>query len=495
MDSLLFSVSFFTVVVTTVIGYFIIQKFFPNNNKEILISDAFKEEDFIAVIKLTEGKEFKIKCSLDVYIYSAQSRYNIGMYEESILWWETALKRLELLEKDKILIELAIGDSYLAMENFKKAEIHYRTAVSFKPNDDKANYKLAFLLYKMQRYDICRKILRSVLKNNPSLVDCKKLYAECLAEMGLYTKAIRHYGLLERLNENVLTFNYAKTLKKLKIWDKAYEVYNALLAFPMDPVLREELMVDLVQTCTAMGRFPECFGLLDHYATLDLSQKTKLELSYLRANILFLRGDQMLALKEYAQLHQEYPAYKDLDDTVQKNKHWLNYTFLFNYFTSNESIFESLIIRLTSLGISFLRRSPLYYIGIDRNTVYVFFRDMRAITDKKLKEIEALILQHCTEIEKLELWSLEGISGTYSATGNGYFLTVRSHDDFLVNVNKAVSSMDYLEGAEPLAFVAGFDDAPKVVPKLAEKIDIMTEEILNDKFEIFEDELLSKALD
>ena len=508
MDTTLFVVSFFTVTMTMSIGYLIINKFFPNKNAELEISKAFKSEDYSTVIELTEDKEHIVKNSFNVYSYAAQARVKLELFKDAIKWWKMLLVKLELSTQDKIFVELELGDCYLAMKDLDRAEVHYRTAGTLVQGHEKATHKLAEVLYCKNMFDMCRKTLRVVLKKNPSLIDSRKLYAECLASMGLYSKAIRHYGLLERKNENTITYNYATTLKSLKIWEKAYDSYNLLLESVQDISLKEIIICDLVQTSIAMKKYHESLGLIDTYLNQVEEVTTKFELRYMRASIFSLRGDQIIALREFEILHRENSMYKDLDNIMVKNKKWLDYPFLSNYYTSNEKLFESLVMRLAPPGLTIFRRSSNYFMGVLDKKVYVFYREIREIDDHFLKKIDNQIFLNVTNIEELEIWSLEKLRERQALRSYDYRIVSKTDDDFLVQVNLAVATIDFVDDGQPMNFVEGMKNVHEVIPIIVEdaeivfkqdfddiKSDPLVENILNKKNTFLDDELLSKALD
>lgn len=508
MDTTLIVFSIFTVTLTMSIGYLIIQKFFPNRNIEIELSEDFKEGDYLTVVELTKGKEFTLNNSFNIYSYAAQSRMKLDLFEEAIQWWEIPLMKLDLTANDKLFVELKLGDCYLAMNDLNKSEIHYRMAGTLVPGHEKANHKLANVFYRKNMFDMCRKTLRLILKKNPSLIDSRKLYAECLASMGHYSRAIRHYGLLEKKNENTITYNYATTLKNLKIWEKAYEAYTLLLKNTQDQYLKETIICDLVKISIAMKKYHESLGLIDSYLNQVQEMATKFELRYMRASIFSLRGDQIIALREYETLYKENPIYKDLANIMTKNKKWLIYPFLSNYYTSNETLFESLVMRLTPPGLTIFRRSSNYFMGILDKKVYVFYREIREIDDHFLKEIDNQVFLNVSKIEEVEFWSLEKLTERQTLRSYDYRIISRTDDDFLVQVNLAVAAIDFVDDGQPMNFVEGIKNVHEVIPIIVEdaevvfkqdsddiKLDPIVENILNKENKFLDDELLSKALD
>ncbi len=461
MDLLNISISFFTVAVSASLGYVFIQKFFPSRNREIEITKAFKVQDYEKVIEMS--KEQKSAGSLNIRSFVAQSLSSKGLHEEAVEWLESSLTKLELSTADKVYIENMIGDEYTNLGDIKKAERHYRTAVSLVPQNELSNYKLALNLYKQEQYEKCRNILKELLKKNPSLVDCRHLYAECLASMQLYPKAMRHYAFLEKIGESSKSGNYALTLKNLKIWDKAYDIYKHILATTKNLNEKEQAVKDLVDVCTSMQRYPESLGLIEEYLPLLSSPKTAFELKYTRANILHMRGDQMSALKEYSDLHKIKSNYKDLQNIMTSGGHWLDYPFLFNYFTSSEDLFERLIARLAPAGIAIVRRSPDYYICTKDSAVYVFYRHINGMHQSVLDKIETSAYYFCPDMDKMEIWSLNGVDSGVS--GKKYRLHLKEKNDFLVQLNIIVSQMEHIAGAEPLNFVNTMENLPEVVIK------------------------------
>ncbi|MGL4676877.1 MAG: tetratricopeptide repeat protein [Brevinema sp.] len=464
MDLMLVALSFFTIVITSLCGYWVIHTFFPNRNRELEVIKAFKESDYNKVVLITKGKEFDSKNSFDVYNFTGQAQSHLGNHTKAIKWWNLALTKLDLSPEDKIFLELKIGDEFCVLKDYKTAEIHYRTAVALSPKKEQPNHKLAQVLYYQDQFEHCRKTLRPLLKTNPSLIDSRKLYAECLASLKLYTKAIRHYGLLERINELSITYHYAQTLKQLKIWDKAYETYYFLLENPNEEIPLESIIIDLVQVCISMKKYHQGLDFINQYLPKITSPKLVFDLKYIRANMFFEKGDQMIALQEFTQMYKENMFYKDLKSIVEQNEHWLTYPFLFNYFTSNEKLFEVLITRLAPIGVTIIRRSSLYYLCVKDDSVYVFYRDIGSIVESTFDKIETAVYQYCPSVEKLELWTLGGVPHT--VTGRKYRLIVRSGDDFLVQTNIIVSQMEHLEGGGALDFVQGFQGISEVIPKM-----------------------------
>ena len=508
MDTTLIVFSVFTVVMTMSIGFLIIQKFFPDRNIEIELSKAFKEGDYSTVVELTEGKEFILNNSFNIYSYAAQSRMKLDLFEDAIQWWEIPLMKLDLTADDKLFVELELGDCYLAINDLNKSETHYRMAGALVPGHEKAYHKLAHVFYRKNMFDSCRKTLRVILKKNPSLIDSRKLYAECLASMGHYSRAIRHYGLLERKNENTITYNYATTLKNLKIWEKAYEAYTLLLKKTQDQNLKEIIICDLVKISIAMKKYNESLGLIDKYLNQVQEVTTKFELRYMRASIFSLRGDQIIALREFETLHKENPMYKDLSNIMTKNKKWLAYPFLSNYYTSNETLFESLIMRLADPGLTIFRRASNYFMGILDKKVYVFYREIREIDDHFLKEIDNQVFLIASKIEEVEFWSLEKLTERQTLRSYDYRIISRTDDEFLVQVNLAVATIEFVDDGQPMNFVEGMKNVHEVIPIIPEdaeivfeqdsdniKSDPLVENILNKKNSFLDDELLSKALD
>lgn len=493
MDLMLIAISFFTIVVTCTVSFFVIQKLFPHHNQEIEITKAFKAENYHKVIEIIEkSRSINAYYSLNVYSFVAQSYSKINLHQESIVWWDQALTKLDLSKEDRIFVELEIGDEYFLLKNLKQSEVHYRTAVSLNSEHEKAIHKLAQNLFFQKKPEKCRKLLRPILKHNPSLIDSRKLYAECLSVLGFHTKAIRHYAFLEDINEYIDSLNYAQTLKNLKMWDKAYSVYQHLLEQNLSQDELEIIMCQLVEVSIAMKKYHESLGLIEKFLLQMQSPSMILELKYLRANIFFLRGDQMLALQEFQQLYKINPFYKDLKSFVEQNEHWLTYPFLFNYFTSNENHFESLITRLAPAGSSIVRRSSQFFLCMKDNVVSAFYRELRPITKNIVDLIETLAFQYCPEIEKLEIWTIDGIDYKYTITGQKYRFIVRERDDFLVQTNIAVSQMDHIDGGAPLNFVGGFQDIPEIIPRLQESVDEKVDIILNNTID---DKLIDKAFD
>lgn len=484
-----FSISSFTVVMTLVLGYLSLQYFWPRYNKNLGIIDASKSGDYDRVISLT-SKNSDEK-SLDIYLHAAHARIKKSLYEDAFSWFEKALLLPNLKVKDQIYLERKIGDLYFQQKNYKLAELRYRTALSLNPKDELISYKLSESLFYAGHYNLCRKNLRSLLKENPSLLDAHKLYAETLAELKKYSNAIRHYGIVKRAGDEVLSLNYGRTLQNLKIWDQAYEVFINL--HKLGKNLDRELIFNLLSSCVALQKYHEALGFIDNFMKTTQDNRLFFELRYQRAEIFFLKGDEFKAIKEYHLLYAECPSYKDLAAIIQRDKCWIDYEFLSSYFTSNESIFEFLVTKMTPSGSRIVRRTREYFLCLHNEYAYIFYRSIRAMSNRLLTDIDILLLQSSYPVKIMYLFSLQGLSERQTLSGKEFELHSFTQDKFLSSVKKALSGRDYYDNSSPDGFVSVFDDLPQVIPIFEPMVQELLKE--SESNPIFQDEILSKALE
>lgn len=440
MDLMMFSAGLLTVMVSMAGGIFCIYKFWPHYNLELDVSRAFDQADYHTVIQLTEGKTNK-SLPIDVYLHAARARTRLLQHHEALEWFESLLRHLDIKNKIRVAVETEIADIYCALKDYTKAEMHYRTALSLAVEDPFANYKLASLLLSTDKPEQARQILRSLLKKNPLLAEARYLYAETLAVLGLYTKAIRHYGILNRAGEPILSFNYGRTLKALKIFERAAEVYRALLDCG-NIEHKNQIIQEYAELCIILKNYDEGAHFIENALQHASDPQTILELRYMQASLFSERGDEFQALIEYQHLYHENPDFKDLSSINDKWGYILAHEYLKYYFTSQVDIFEKLIMRMLPPGTIILRRSRQYYFCLYESKAYLMYRHILPAQARFVSEIDLLILQKCPDINSLEFWSLTGISEPYSTTGAEYRFLLYSKEEFLTHVKQIVNEIE-----------------------------------------------------
>jgi thioredoxin-like negative regulator of GroEL len=117
--------------------------------------------------------------SAQVQIEMAQVFYYQGKHTEA----------LELLEKipskdidDKTTLLKA--DLYLALKDYPKAEVLYKTWLEKSPSDDLTKFKLAELLSWQKRYEESILLYREILAAKPDDIQIRRKYAMVLMWMG-----------------------------------------------------------------------------------------------------------------------------------------------------------------------------------------------------------------------------------------------------------------------------------------------------------------------
>ncbi|MGL4394756.1 MAG: tetratricopeptide repeat protein [Brevinema sp.] len=493
MDMLTLSLLFLVVLVTVAIGYGCFLFLFPQRNKELHIARLFDQGEYAQIVSMTPSLQL-YSSSLSIMLYGARSRVYCDLLEEAVEWFEKALLRVSTQNiDDRVFIEVEIGDIYTKLKKLDQANIHYRTAMSLKGDHEIANYKFASLQFSRKNFESCRNILRELLKKNPKLADARRLYAECLVELHLYAKAIRQYGLLARAGEKIVSYNYARCLKVLKIFERAAEIYQNLLTNNLYPESRENMICDLAEIYVSLRLFPVGLGFIEQHLPNMTTNATRMRLSYTRANLLFQRGDKVIAIYEYKNLYNQNPNYRDLATIVSLYGDLLTYPFLNHYFTSNEAAFEMLVTSVVGDSAHVIKRNMDFYVVHFGNNAHVFYRDIYRVPEKMLGEFDAAI-RGLEDVDFLHLWCVNGMEGHYSLTGSTYKFVLRTGQDFLLNINDASKKLGFGDGPVQLGFVSGMPDAPELIPlSQDENVDQLLKE--NNLESFIPDDILNRALD
>lgn len=442
MEFFSFAIIMLSILLCSLGGWYLVG-LIPHDTLELQITKAFQAGDYPRVLALFNGSKKKYFSDLILLTYG-RSLARVGDYGKALGIYNQLSSRLK---KDNTLLPILYqeqGDIYLKNQEYTAAQGSYMMGLEASPNNPSLRYKQASSLFQAGDYIQARLILRGLLKENPMLADARLLYADTLANLGFYDKAIQHYGMMDRAGEKIVSYSYAKTLKALKMTDRAIVAYRALLKSTVDAHRKTEMILDCARLYTESRQFGEAEFFIQQYLP-SLRGEDHLEMRYIRACIHLRRGDEYTALQEFSLLHEEAPGYKDLNLIMQRGEGVLEIPFLKNYFTSDAVGFENVITDTLSAGATVTKRSPDFYVFSAGLRAHAFYRHYTPAPNGILDEIDRHFPQYCKRANILEFWAFSGFAEPIAKVSRGeYAIKIRMGKDFASLAQKYTQESDYL---------------------------------------------------
>lgn len=124
---------------------------------------------------LLEEKPEAIEPKIEI----AKILYYQKNYQEALNWINKIPN-----EDQNVKISILVGDIFVALKKYSKAESIYREVINTTPDDDSTIFKLAELLSWEKKYSESLSLYKKLLQNNPNDIQIRRKYAMVLLWMG-----------------------------------------------------------------------------------------------------------------------------------------------------------------------------------------------------------------------------------------------------------------------------------------------------------------------
>ncbi len=452
--------SIIAVILAGVIGI-TIRKFFFRQSLERILHSGLKSKRYSEVIdkarEIINGRKNK-SVSLFVIYYLAQAYEAVDSHNNALKYYNEAcaLARSHKKLYSSILLHIAKISDKLGKQ--KEAVANYLMLLDKDPDNFEALYELARFHYRNKNLKKAREYLEKVLKKRSGIIEARILYGMILFDTGNYLNAGRQFKLLEKYDQNnyEIFFYRARCFENTKKYSEAVKVYQFILGrdwqnAPSGPYMRpimeirEQCQISIINLFIKLKDYHSGIYYVSEYLSLPSSDKTKTELIYLFANLLWNTGEEFQALKNFERIYMMNANYKDVEIMYERYKKILPHSYLKLYFTSNEgqenANFDSLCKKILSRhSFKLMYRHIDYYI-YEKGVFYiVFYRHIEPIPFSKLTDIEVLLNSFETRPQNIEIYSLSGVMDDAVT----HYLLKNSHliegDEFIGIIKKATRS-------------------------------------------------------
>ncbi len=444
-----------SLVIIVLIGWLIFSIFHIKSIEKIL-HHKLNNKEYKDVIDLAhefiEKKKKKKKHeTLMVLYYLACAYENTEHYTNAIKFYEEVL--LQHPKKDKFYRNLLIKMAriYEKQNKTKEAMAHYIMTLDSDEYNIEALYGIGKLHFFSGNTKRSLDYFEKILLKKPNLLDARKFYGKALLDTGFYQVALSQFEFIIKYfpDDPEVYYLKAKTEENLKKYNEAIKTYKILVKkdFNEEKMLekttplnifdiKEEVKLTIVRLLIKLKKYDEGLTYISDFLSMPGKDETKLELLYLYGNILWNKGEEFQALKNFERIYMMKPDFKDVALFYDRYKKILPHTYLSNYFTtSEESNFESICKKILGKQIfNLIYKSGDFYVFTKGPFAVIFYRHIEPIPFSKLTDMEVIINTQSIPISNVEIYSISGVR----EDAYNHFLLKKSH---LIEANEFIKTI------------------------------------------------------
>jgi len=399
-----------------------------------LIRFLTRDTALSGVEKALQNKQYKKALTLaqkysvqhpDSYIlkyYLAQAYEGLGDYARAVEYYEKASVAASMsgASQDTIAMQmyLKIAELYARIKRKKEALGYYVMVLDKNPNNSKALYAAAEILYETKNYRKAREYLEILVRIKGDHFRGRFLLAKVYLQSSMVSEALaqleviaKNYKVSQDTFIQNVRFLQAECYSRLKNYQKAIETYRLLLD---DPEYFEDAVIKIVENSLKFNRLKEAEDLVSRYSS-RLSKIRLAESLYMIAAQYFKSDEIYTALRLWEKIYKIVPAYKDVKNLLDTYQVLTRYPQLETYFSKKEAMLEAFLQRVVKARfVKQTVKTEGYLIMDTGDTIHVFFRKPLPVTDKDIGDIEGTVERQFPASSSYTLYSVFGLHSSVS---------------------------------------------------------------------------------
>jgi tetratricopeptide (TPR) repeat protein len=405
----------------------IIHNFLRKRSVDHVLARLLKKKSYAELVRIAreylEKNKEKSRDTFFLNYYLARAYEALGNFVNAAQFFNSALVKSSKLPKMRVEILYSLATVYEKMGRGKEALAHYMMLLDEDVDHVDAIFAVAKYYFREKNFRKSREFVEKLLKKRPGLLDARILYGKVLFESHHFMYAQRQFDLVAKYDrENwEVVYCQAKCLEHMKRYVDAISGYRSVLrgnwtAGPLEDLgrAREESQVAIIHLYIKLKDFYAGIEQVSEFLSSPSSEKTKTELIYLYANLLWNTGEEYKALKNFERVYRMDPEFKDVRILYERFKRIFPHNTLGFYFTSSEEAqgrgFESTCRKiLGQMDFDLLHRSFDFFIYAKSGFYEVFWRHIEPLPFSKLTDIQVLMDGYSVKPANIEIYSLSGI--------------------------------------------------------------------------------------
>ncbi len=396
-----------TVVIITIV------KFLNKDNTLSAVEKSIKENNYSKALKLAQQHISTNSSDIVSLNYMGQIYEGLNNYKSAIDYYERAsvAAEKEAMTNVKIQTLIKIGSLYKKIDMPKDALGYFSLVLDEHPKHSKALYEAADILYRFKNYKKAKEYLATLIKIKPDNLRAHFLYARVLFQVGEYQSCSKQLSaLIPNLAPGDSTNVQARMLLadsyvKLKQYKASIKVLNTLLN---SNDIFETVLVKIINIMILDHNYTQAIAMAKKYVS-RVSKEVQLDVYYQIATAYYKEGEIYNAIQMWQQAHSIDSRYKDVSEILSQFKILIQYPQLRSLYDKNNSTFEQFVINAFSIKVvNQVVRDPQFMIITGGDEVHIFYRMPNAISAFVIENIGKHLHTENFNTIKVFLYSIFG---------------------------------------------------------------------------------------
>ncbi len=426
------------------IGIFgwIVWRVFLSHSIEHRLQKMLKNKEYDRLIQ-TAKQNIETTTSFFIPFYLGRALEEQGKYLEALPYFQQSSNMSNRDTNMHQSILLKMGRILLKLGRIDEALSYFLLLNQIDENYFEAQYEIASIYFSRKQFSKAHDALKNILDLKPGVLDARFLFGKVLFETAQYSYSLKQFELLQKYYEQEPQIHLYKAynLDILKMYTSAIEELNKYLEMEKyDKLRREKAQVRLIQLYIKIKDIETGVK-----AARDILNEIKTgphlpEIRYLYAHLLWDRGQEYDALKEWEKVYQIDPRFKDIKNIYDKYSKLFSRTALSAYFTANEMEFERTCLKILGLNAQDLLYRSLHYYMFGRGKQYsIFYRHIEPISFTTLTALEVLANTFEADLQYFEIYTLGGAAADSLTHALLKRAVLVEKEDFLRAVNRILT--------------------------------------------------------
>ncbi len=337
---------------------------------------------------------------------------------------------------------IRIAALYEEIEDLETSRGYYKIILSEYPNNTTALFKLGKIYFMKNELIKAKTYLEKYITLKHDNAETFLLLSKTYYKLENYMKAFDYISLwFEKKDEfNISDKTYNENiiyLSDIYVNIKKYnEALNVLRPLLENEEFIKEALLRITKIYILLKEFEKATSIVSDYI-IKVPQDEKIPVLYELANAYFGEGELYKAITIWTEITSFNPKYKDVNEILEKYKILDENKFLENYFTNNEEIFSSFIMK--SFGIKEYQinyRNKTFWIIKEENLCHVLYKEPNPIIPLILNSIENYIIDEGMSTYSVTLFSLFGADKSCYSINFFKKINLVSGEQFILFFNK-----------------------------------------------------------
>jgi len=308
---------------------------------------------------------------------------------------------------------MKIANLYNKNSNVKEALGYYKMALERNPNNTKALFEAADILYQMKNYVKAKEYLETLTEMKPDNLRAKFILAKIYYQIGEFNQSASAFKVLIKslpdtdAMKNQSSLMLADIYSQQRKFDDCVKTLSPLLNVPE---LFERVLIRIINTYIIAGEYEKAIALADKNMG-RASKEAKVQLNYMIANAYFKSGDVHKAIQFWQKTNQLDPTFRDVEIIMKRYKPIIDTPNMEYFFSKSDGVFENFCIKMLRLKfVNGMGKGHNFTAFKTQDAVHIVYRRPFPAAPVDFDEAERVLRQEILGTNAIKIYSLFGVT-------------------------------------------------------------------------------------